>query len=114
MSSLDAGTLADTSVRLGILTFRQAEEASEDLDRQGPGEEFLRWMERKGYLTPFQSSKLLKGDTEGYVMGGYRILYKVSSGSFGRVYRADDPSSGRTVAIKVLRDRWSKDPHKVE
>ena len=114
MSSLDAGTLADTSVRLGILTFRQAEEAWDDLDRQGPGEEFLRWMERKGYLTPFQSSKLLKGDTEGYVMGGYRILYKVSSGSFGRVYRADDPSSGRTVAIKVLRDRWSKDPHKVE
>jgi serine/threonine protein kinase len=71
-------------------------------------------MERKGYLTPWQTHKLLKGDASGYFLGGYRIKYKIASGSFGRVFRCDDPRTGATVAIKVLRRRWSEDPHKVE
>src|SRR5262249_9412502 len=33
--------------------------------------------------------------------------------TFGRVYRADDPNSGRIVAIKVLRRRWSEDEQKI-
>ena len=68
----------------------------------------------RGYLTPFQSTKLLKGEQDGYFLGGYRILYKISSGSFGRVYRCDDPHSGRVVAIKLLRKKWSVDKHKIE
>jgi serine/threonine protein kinase len=71
-------------------------------------------MERKGYLTPFQTAKLVRGDVDGYFLGGYRMLYKIASGSFGRVYRADDPSSGRVVAVKVLRQKMSKDKHKIE
>jgi serine/threonine protein kinase len=71
-------------------------------------------MERKGYLTPWQSYKLLKGEPDGYFLGGYRILYKISSGSFGRVYRADDPRTGTVVAIKVLRRKWSEDKHNIE
>jgi CheY-like chemotaxis protein len=115
MATIDAGTMADQAVRLGLLSIHHAEEAWEDLgSRKVSAQEFLQVMERKGYLTPFQTSKLLKGDREGFFLGGYRMLYKVASGSFGRVYRADDPSSGRTVAIKVLRDRWSKDKHKID
>ena len=71
-------------------------------------------MEQKGYLTPFQSGKLLKGDSDGYFLGGYRVLYKIASGSFGRVYRCDDSSSGRSVAIKVLRKKWSDDKRKID
>lgn len=115
MATVDAGTVANTAIRLGLLGVHQAEEAWNELEsRTVPGEQFLRCMERKGYLTPFQSTKLLKGDTDGFVLGGYRILYKIASGSFGRVYRADDPSTGRTVAIKVLRKKWSEDKHKIE
>src|SRR5262249_28322450 len=73
----------------------------------------LRLLERKAYLTPWQSGKLLKGDADGFFLGGYRILYKIASGSFGRVFRADDPSSGRVVAIKVLRRRWSDNPERI-
>ena len=61
-----------------------------------------------------QTSKLIKGDTEGYFLGGYRLLYKISSGSFGRVFRADDPRTGRVVALKVLRNRWSEDQQKID
>src|SRR5207249_2695156 len=63
---------------------------------------------------PYQTSKLLKGDTEGYFLGGYRLLYKIASGSFGRVFRADEPETGRVVAIKVLRRRWSDNDHVIE
>src|SRR5205823_5387584 len=34
--------------------------------------------------------------------------------SFGRVFRADDPRSGRIVAVKVLRRRHGEKPEKIE
>ena len=40
---------------------------------------------------------------DGYLLGGYKILYKIASGSFGRVYRCEEPHTGRIVAIKVLQ-----------
>ncbi|HZZ81034.1 MAG TPA: serine/threonine-protein kinase [Gemmataceae bacterium] len=115
MSAMEAGTVADAAIRLGLVNAHQADEAWHELgSRKVPAEDFLRALERKAHLTPYQSDKLLKGETTGYFVGGYRILYKIASGSFGRVYRADDPSSGRIVAIKVLRSRWSKDKHKID
>src|SRR5207302_1988283 len=41
-------------------------------------------------------------------------LYKIASGSFGRVYRADDPRSGRIVAVKVLRRKHSEKKHVID
>jgi serine/threonine protein kinase len=115
MANLDAAPLAMEAVRLGLLTQAQVHEGWDELGRQGGDpEDFLRIMERKGYLTPWQSSKLLKADRDGYFLGGYRILYKIASGSFGRVYRADDPRTGNVVAIKVLRRKWSEDKHNIE
>ncbi|HYV35144.1 MAG TPA: protein kinase [Gemmataceae bacterium] len=115
MPDLDAAAAAQQAMRLGLLSLEQVQDAWDELGRKtGPAEEFLRFMERKGFLTPLQSSKLLKGDTEGYFLGGYRLLYKIASGSFGRVYRADDPNTGTVVAVKVLRHKWSDDKHSIE
>jgi eukaryotic-like serine/threonine-protein kinase len=115
MSILDAATLANTAQRLGLLNSTQVQDGFEELGaRNGQPEEFVRIMERRGYLTPFQSTKLVKGDKDGYFLGGFRILYKIASGSFGRVYRCDDPHSGRVVAVKLLRKKWSADKHKIE
>jgi serine/threonine protein kinase len=74
----------------------------------------VRLLERRGYLTPWQGRKLLKGETEGFFLGGYRVLYKIASGSFGRVYRGDDPRTGQVVAVKVLRNKWTMDKQKVD
>jgi serine/threonine protein kinase len=115
MSYNDAATLASAAIRLGLLGSHQVQEAWDELGAKNAApDEFLRVVERRGYLTPFQSNKLLKGDTEGYLLGGYRILYKIASGSFGRVYRCDDPHDGKVVAIKVLRKKWSEDKHKID
>lgn len=115
MANVDANTIGQLAVRLGLVSPDQVQDAMDELGPSGgEAEALLRHLERKGALTPWQSSKLLKGDTSGYFLGGYRILYKIASGSFGRVYRADDPNTGMVVAIKVLRDRWSEDKKNVE
>jgi serine/threonine protein kinase len=106
-------------VKLGLVTQAQLnetlEEVREETGKQTPGLVFLtRAMERKGLLTNYQTAKVLKGDPDGYFLGGYRILYKISSGSFGRVFRADDPRTGRVVAVKVLRRRWSEDQQRID
>jgi serine/threonine protein kinase len=115
MSSPGADGVAQLARRLDLLTEDQLHEAFDEIGtRSAPAEEFLKFVERKGYLTPWQAAKLRKGDTEGYILGGYRILYRIAAGSFGRVYRADNPRTGEVVAIKVLRKRWGEDKRKIE
>ena len=115
MEIQDPVALGRLAVKVGLITEGQLQEAREELADKPPDMiHMLRALERKGWLTPWQSGKLLKGDEDGYFLGGYRILYKVASGSFGRVFRADDPRDGRVVAIKVLRKRWSEDQSRID
>jgi serine/threonine protein kinase len=112
---LDVGIVCQQAVRHGLVTQAQIDEV---LEEAGPAKgnlaEILRLLERKAYLTPWQSNKLIKGDFDGYFLGGYRVLYKIASGTFGRVFRADDPRSGRIVAIKVLRQRWMDNQDRID
>jgi serine/threonine protein kinase len=115
MEILDAAAVAQQAIKLGLVTDAQIQEAWDELGQRGGDlDPFLRVLERKGYMTTYQSAKLAKGDFDGYFLGGYRILYKIASGSFGRVFRADDPRTGMVVAIKVLRRRWREDKHNVQ
>jgi serine/threonine protein kinase len=115
MAIPDAAVLAQLATKAGLVTPEQVQEVWDELGvRGGEPEPFLRVLERKGQLTPWQSAKLLKGDLDGYFLGGYRILYKVASGSFGRVFRAEDPTTGRVVAIKILRRRWSDKQEQID
>ena len=83
-------------MRLGLLKLDPLQEGWEEVGRRdGDPEPLVRALERKGYLTPYQTHKLLKDDPDGYFLGGYRILYKIASGSFGRVYRGDDLGCAR-------------------
>jgi tRNA A-37 threonylcarbamoyl transferase component Bud32/CheY-like chemotaxis protein len=114
MATPDADAIAQLARRLDLVTDEQLLDVWAELGtRTGPPEPLLRALERKGYLTPWQASKLIKGDTDGYFLGGYRLLYRIAAGSFGRVYRADNPRTGEVVAIKVLRRRWSEDQRKI-
>lgn len=113
--NFDASGIGTLALRLGLVTDEQVRECLTELDdKTAPGVDMVRLLERKRYLTSFQGHKLLKGDTDGYFLGGYRLLYKIAAGSFGRVYRGDDPRAGQVVAIKVLRNKWMMDKQKVD
>ena len=55
-----------------------------------------------GFLTRFQSERLLAGRTDGFHLGPYLILEQVGRGAMGRVYKAKHRTMNRPVAIKVL------------
>src|SRR6266545_1500002 len=95
----DAGSLGEFIFKIGLTDEQTVRECLFELeDPKAPASDLVLLMQRKGLLTPLQGTKLLKGDTDGYFLGGYRILYKISSGTFGRVYRADERGSGQVVA----------------
>ena len=114
MAEFDANTAGQQLLKIGLVTEAQLEDAWAELGSKSGAAEFLFMvLVRKGYLTPWQVSKFRKGDRQGFVLGGYNLLYKISSGSFGRVFRAEDRLAGRVVAIKVLRHHWTEDPQRV-
>ncbi|HKI35044.1 MAG TPA: protein kinase [Gemmataceae bacterium] len=110
MPDLDANSLGQDLLKINLITEAQLEEALDGIGGKGAeAERLVLFLERKGYITPWQSSKIVKGDRDGFILGGYRLLYKIQSGSFGRVFRAQEEATGQVVAVKVLRRRWSED-----
>jgi serine/threonine protein kinase len=112
---VEARGMADLILKLGLADEYTVRECLVELDDPtAPADSLIALMERKGILTPLQGSRLRKGERDGYFLGGYRVLYKISSGTFGRVYRGDDPRSGQVVAIKVLRNKWTQEKQKID
>ncbi|NBW95169.1 MAG: serine/threonine protein kinase [Planctomycetia bacterium] len=67
---------------------------------------------RRELLTSYQLERLLRGDRNGFFFGSAKILYQVGAGSFARVYRARNVDTLATIAVKVLRSRFSADQEK--
>ena len=104
-----AKRLTDTGL-ISQAQFDQALAAVPRSKREPPA--LIDALEAAHHLTGFQAELVRAGEIERLVMGGHKLLYRNASGSFARVYRAEDPK-GRSVALKVLRGRHSDDPRQV-
>lgn len=109
MAALDAESLADNAVLLGLVTRDQLREAREEAD-DGSVEALAKVMLRKGLLTSWQLERLKKGELQGFFFGGCKILFHIAEGTFARVYRGRKQPGNQSVAIKVLRRRFTSDP----
>lgn len=60
-------------------------------------------------LTPFQAERLLQGKSQVLVLGPYRLMDALGSGSMGAVYKALSKNDEKWYAVKVLprRSMWN-------
>ncbi len=109
-------TARDEAKKLIDLGLLAREEAAAALDAVGDatGKELISLLERRQMLTPFQIQKLDAGETTGYFAGRYKLLYVIAAGTFARVYRAIDPTTGNVVAVKILKSKHAADPDSVK
>jgi eukaryotic-like serine/threonine-protein kinase len=115
MVELTAEQIAQRAFDLNLLNERQLREIWGEFGRRNvPADQFLQLLLRREYLTNFQVERLLRGERAGYFYGEYKVLYLVGTGTFARVYRAAHRATGKLVALKVLRRRFSDDPEKTE
>src|SRR5215212_2989509 len=61
------------------------------------------------HLTEYQAAHLLRGHTDGFFLGPYKVLDRIAKGRMAGVYKAVH-ESGQVVAIKVLPASKAKDP----
>ena len=115
MEIQDPVALGRLAVKVGLITEEQFRDALEEIGGKAPDMmTLLRTLERKGWLTPWQSGKLLKGDDDGYyprrlpraVQGGVRELRPRLPG--GRPARR--PHRRRQGAAQ----RWSEDQKRID
>ena len=110
MSELSAERLAQRALDLRLVDAQQMLEIWGELGRRNVGvDEFGRQLLRREFLTNWQLERLIKGETHGFFYGACKVLYIVGTGTFSRVFRAQNVDTGEIVAVKVLRRRFSDD-----
>ncbi len=96
-------------LRSGLLNRDQLQAALRDmpLDRRDDPQVVADYLVRKGKLSRFQASKLLKSSGRGLLLGHYQVLAPIGRGGMSTVYLARDDRSGELVALKLLPpSRW--------
>ena len=72
-------------------------------------EAFRRVLVAHRHLTEYQAALLMRGHSEGFFLGEYKILELLAKGRMAGVYKAAH-ASGQIVAIKVLPSSKARDP----
>lgn len=67
---------------------------------------------REKFVTPWQADELLQGRTQ-FVIGKYKLLEQLGQGGMGAVYKAEQTTMRRIVALKVIAPRIAEHPQAV-
>jgi serine/threonine-protein kinase len=115
MVELSAEEFAQRAFELNLVDGHQLQELLGQIgSRQLSGDEFRQLLLRRELLTNYQTERMLRGERAGFFYGKYKVLYLVGTGTFARVYRAADKTTGELVALKVLRRRFADDEEQSE
>src|SRR4051812_44960977 len=89
MSLANAQEIGEAVLELGLVKPDDWAEVWPSIAEKDP-EGVFNVLQSRALLTGLQVDKLRKGDTAGYVLGRFKLLYKISAGTFARVYRGVD------------------------
>jgi len=84
-----------------LLTPEQWARAQRDAPATSEPRFAAQFLVQLGWLTRWQAQQLLEGQTS-FFLGKYKLLSRLSSGSQGTVYKAEQLGLGRTVVLKVF------------
>ncbi len=113
MADIDAETMVDQVMMLGLITREQLQEATAGAAK-GSHDDVLRMLLRKGAITSWQVDRLKKGDPSGFFFGDAKVLFHLAEGTFARVYRGEHVTTKAPLAVKVLRQRFAQMPDAVD
>src|SRR6185503_5428663 len=106
-------TFGQTAVAMGYVTEAQVAECvriQAAVRQMGLDEHLGDILTKKGYLTPQHHSSILKKlGVHTSPIPGYTIQGKIGQGGMGIVYKANQTSVNRAVAIKILSGNATKD-----
>jgi serine/threonine protein kinase len=104
-----AEQLAQRALDVSVVDDAQLQAAWNEAGSTGaPLDVFQQVLLRRGLLTQYQLERLLRGESRtGFFYGDYKVLYCVGAGTFARVFRAIHRTTGKMVAVKVLRTSLS-------
>jgi serine/threonine protein kinase len=109
----NAKDLTTLIVRSKLMTADELREAIGQLRPTGKDADDMEALRRAlvngRHLTEYQISLLMRGHTEGFFLGPYRVLELIAKGRMAGVYKAVH-TSGQVVAIKVLPASKARDP----
>ncbi len=113
MPASSVAELADRLVSMRLVDARDMSSAQSSLSATAGSEELILKLLQHHHLTEFQAGRIRKGELDGLILGGVKLLYRNASGSFARVFRGASILDGSTVGLKLLRERWTNDPETV-
>lgn len=98
-----------TVLKSGLLDPAQLSEALRDVPREHRRDPraLADHLVRKGKLSRFQASRILRGSGKGLLLGHFQVLSPIGRGGMSTVYLGRDERSGELVALKLLPpSRW--------
>lgn len=107
-------SLTQTLLKLRLASRAEIDQALAVSGHGATAEKLIEALERQNVITSYQAQKLSRGETDSLVLGRFKLLYQNAAGSFARVFRAADLSSGEMVGLKLLRARHAKDAAAVQ
>jgi serine/threonine protein kinase len=113
--SLSADAFLRCVLRSGLLDREQLQESLRSVaveERSNP-HALADHLVRMGKLTRFQVSKLLRGISQGMIIGPFRLLAPLGKGGMGTVFLVRDQRSDQLVALKVLPPRLARTEERI-
>lgn len=107
-------TLVQALEQFHILDPAQMREVTQKMQGRFPASAALAGeLVKRGWLTSFQVDKLLQGRGRELQLGPYLVQDRLGAGGAGEVYKARLHSTGKVVALKVLRKEMIADAEAV-